>query len=372
MKLVSIDKNDSMHFCKEIKSYLSPEVVCLPILDKLDKKKHIKKAEQAFGSYASVSGSVIGVLKSQDCSGKKIPCVMLKNDFQEKTVGSASRKKIVGLSKEEISSSLFTTFLKEKLSLSSFKTLVVSGIDLDPLMANETFIQKEYLQCLLETIDMLLKAYSGERAIIAISNRSSEVISVYHNFLGTYKNIVLKMVPDLYLIGEESFLTKYLHVGESYLYLKTSELYTLYYQVKKRRMPSEKLITISGDFNSKIQVFLVKLGTKVMDLVKTFYQTSLDDYDIYVNGIMQGKKMPIEDLIVTEDFLGLVIMKKQEKKIYECIKCGKCNAVCPIHSKPILAYKQRKKVPCIECGLCSYVCPAFIPLRKYLSGDEDE
>ena len=35
-------------------------------------------------------------------------------------------------------------------------------------------------------------------------------------------------------------------------------------------------------------------------------------------------------------------MKKQEKKIYECIKCGKCNAVCPIHSKPILAYKQRK------------------------------
>ena len=109
-----------------------------------------------------------------------------------------------------------------------------------------------------------------------------------------------------------------------------------------------------------------------MDLVKTFYQTSLDDYDIYVNGIMQGKKMPIEDLIVTEDFLGLVIMKKQEKKIYECIKCGKCNAVCPIHSKPILAYKQRKKVPCIECGLCSYVCPAFIPLRKYLSGDEDE
>ena len=63
------------------------------------------------------------------------------------------------------------------------------------------------------------------------------------------------------------------------MYLKTSELYTLYYQVKKRRMPSEKLITISGDFNSKIQVFLVKLGTKVMDLVKTFYQPSLEDYE---------------------------------------------------------------------------------------------
>ncbi len=372
MKLISIDKNDSIHFCTEMKSYLSPEVVCLPILDKMDKKKNIKKAEKAFGSFASVSGTLTGVLKCQLSSGKKIPCVVLKNDFQEKTIGNAIRKKIVGLSKQEIIGSLFTASLKEKMNVPSFKTLVVSGIDLEPLMANELFIQKEYLQCLLEAIDMLLKAYSGERAIIAISNRSSDIISVYHNFLGTYKNISLKMVPDLYLIGEEIFLTKYLHVRESYLYLKTSELYTLYYQVKKRRMPSEKLITISGDFNSEIQVFLVKIGTRVTELFQSFYPMPLDSYDIYVNGVMRGKTLPIDALIVTDDFSGLVIMKKKKQKVYECIKCGKCNAVCPIHSKPILAYKQGKEIPCIQCGLCSYVCPAFIPLRAYLGGKKHE
>lgn len=371
MKLIKLETNKNISLDKKVYEYLNPDFIYLPMLNKNQKRKYVKKGEYILGSMSSISGNLKGAEKCLNEENKNVPCVIIKNDFLEDCEKIPSRKKINNLTKEEIINSLLNINLKNKLNINSVKTIVISGIDIEPFIGLEAHVQKIHLKNILETIDLLLKVYHAEKAILVISNLSSEIIDYYNDYLGTYHSIFLKMVPDYYFALLEKYLIKYLHIKSDYLFLKTTEVYDLYYQIKNKKIATETYITIGGNFSKEIKVFLVKIGTKVIDIIKKFYDININDYDIYVNGVLSGKKVILDNLIVTQNLTGLVIMNKTNVKVYECIKCGKCNDICPINSKPIMAYKGRKKINCINCGLCSFVCPSNIPLRKYI-GEENE
>lgn len=376
-KLVTLDKDYNIKLKSQIEDFLNPDFVYVPFLAKentLQVEKQIKKGSLLFENhYSSVSGKMVGLEYCLLPDGTGINCLAIANDYQEKVADTgAIRKRINHLPKEEVLASIYDETLKTKIKKESVSTIVISGIDDEPYIANEIFVQKNNTKAILETIDVLLNIFTNSKAIVVIKNIDSENIFAYNNFLGTYKNIELRMVDDLYLIGKEEYLIDTLHIKDDYLYLKASEVYSLYVNLKKRKPQVEKYITITGDGISFPRVINVKLGTKVIDILNSFYKEDLSLYDVYVNGLMQGKKMDIARLIVTKDFHGLVIMKKNNYQEMDCIKCGKCIQVCPIDSNPLLAYKTGKKVKCIACGLCTYICPSYIHLQKYLRGEKDE
>jgi electron transport complex protein RnfC len=370
-KLVELGKDYSIKLKSQVTSFLSPDYIYIPLKNnkvnlKLNDK--INKGSIIFNNvYSPISGDIVGVKECTLYNGKKDKCIVIHNDFKEKqNTRIAIRKKITNLTKEEIVSSLFNDKFKDIFNNLSIKKLIISGIDDEPYIANQIFIQKENTKIILEMIDALLTVFLGSEAIIALKNTDGENIESYNNYLGTYKNISLKLVDDLYLIGKEEFLIDYLHIKEDYLYLTASDIYELYSYIKKRKPLVEKYITITGNAISNPKVFNVKLGTKVIDLLLSNYDASILENDLYVNGLMQGDNIDVKDLIITEEFEGIVIMKKKEKQEYSCIKCGKCINICPISSNPMLAYKDKKNVPCLNCGLCTYICPSYINLRKYL------
>ena len=155
-------------------------------------------------------------------------------------------------------------------------------------------------------------------------------------------------------------------------YLKTSEVYEIYVNLKKRKPLLEKYITISGNGVSKPLIIKTKLGVKVSSLFNKYYLEDLMDCAFYVNGLMGGVQLNLNQLLVSKDLEGIIVMKRVKKVSKACVKCGKCISICPIHSNPMLAYKLGIKVECIHCGLCTYICPSYIPLQKYLSGDDGE
>lgn len=374
IKLVplDIDANVSLQLKSEV--FLDPDFVYLPLPKKkqsMKKETNLKKGTEMFsGIFSPISGKLVNVEKCIIVSGCEVPALVISNDYQEKSVSfSPTRKRINHLTKKEFLESFYDEGLKEKFLKEKITTFVISGIDDDPYLRNEFHIQKNFTKLILETIDALLNVFPGSKAIIAIKNTESEMILQYNNFLGMFSHIELKLMEDLYLIGKEEFLVPRLHIRDSFVYLKAHEVYEIYTQIKKRNPVLETYITITGDAIDKPRVVRVKVGTKVRSILERFYKEDFSSYTIYVNGIMQGKIFDFERLIVTKDFLGLVVMKKQEEKVFSCNKCGKCIQICPIRSNPLLAYKRGKNVRCIHCGLCSYICPSHIPLEEYLRGE---
>ena len=69
----------------------------------------------------------------------------------------------------------------------------------------------------------------------------------------------------------------------------------------------------------------------------------------------------LDNFVITNDVKSINIMSKKEIVKNECIKCGKCLNVCPVHINP-LSNKNIDK--CLKCGLCSYVCPCGINLKE--------
>ncbi len=376
MKLVTLDKDNSIQVKDPVQYFLDPDFIYIPLPDKkekLKKEKNWKKGSLLYDNlYSPVSGKLVNITKCLLPNGKNVNCLVLANDFQEKSGKKvATRKKINNLSKEEFLESIFDSTLKNRFQKQEeVSTIVISGMDDEPYMANESSIGRNHAKFILETVDALLHLYPNSKAFIVLKNTDNESIIAYNSFLGTYKNIILKMVPDLYLIGKEKFLVPYLHMRKNYVYLKGSEVFSLYINLKKRIPALEKYITITGNAIDKPQVIRTKYGVKILDILNRFYKEDFSGASFYVNGVLQGRELAIQDVLVTFDFEGLAIMKKEEKKEKTCIKCGKCIAICPIRSNPLVAYKTGKKVRCIECGLCSYICPSYIPLQNYLSGEE--
>ncbi len=377
MKLIHLDKNYEIKLKSKITAFLNPDYIYIPIKKEeisLLKKKKIKKGELLFSNvYSPVSGNIIGIQECTLWNNTISKCLVIENDFKELISNrKAVRKKINNLSKEDIKKDLIDIHFNKIIKDNHLKYIIICGIDDEPYIANEIFTQKENTKIILETIDMLSNIYQNAQVMIVIKNLDGENIAAYNNFLGTYPNIKLRLVEDLYLIGEEQNLLTRLHIKDNYLFLKASELFTLYTNLKKRKPITEKYLTITGDAIENPQVFNVKIGTKIIDILKNFYNIPINEFDIYSNGLMKGAQLDIENLIVSKELDGIVIMKKKKVKAQNCIKCGKCVEICPIGSNPLLAYEKSKKVKCIHCGLCTYICPVYINLRKYLIGDNYE
>jgi len=373
MKLVKLDKDYSIKLKSKVTPFLNPDYIYIPINDNqitFKQNEIIKKCSLVFDKvYSPISGRVVGIKECITCNGDIVKCLVLANDFQEQLMNRvATRKKISNLLLNDIKDDLSFSLANKLFNAKNVEQIIISGIDDEPYIANQIFIQKENTKIILETIDALTNLFSRCKATIVIKNIDGENIEAYSNFIGMYKNIELKLVDDLYLLGDENNLIDKLNIKDNYLYMKASEIYELYSNIKKRKPLVEKYITITGNGIEEPQVFEVKYGTKVKDLLNSFYDLNFLDYDIYVNGLMQGTVTDISKMIVTKDFLGLVIMKKSDLEQKECIKCGKCVEICPIGSNPLLAYKKHKKVNCINCGLCTYICPSYINLIKYLDG----
>lgn len=375
-KLIKLDKED-IKITSKIEEYRKPDFIYIPLPPKkedLKKETDIKKESLLYKNmYAPISGKLKNVESCFIANGKKTNCLVIENDFFEKREkNTAVRKKISELTKGELLESIFDSNLKEKLEKTEYQTILISGIDDEPYIENQSFLQRNYTKEILETITALQDSLGIEFAQIILKNTDTQSIVAYQSILGMYKNIELKLVEDLYLLGKEEFLINYLNKKEKALYLKASEVYEIYVNIKKRKPLVNKFITISGNGVKNPLIINTKIGVKVVDLFVSFFQDDFKDCIFYVNGVMQGLPLDLTKVIVTKELDGIIVLKQNRKTIEKCSKCGKCIRICPIHSNPLLAYKLGIKVKCIHCGLCTYICPSYIPLQNYLRGDENE
>lgn len=142
----------------------------------------------------------------------------------------------------------------------------------------------------------------------------------------------------------------------------------------------EKVITISGKGIARPANLLVKVGTRVSDIVAHLGGVTPQLAKIVMGGPMMGFAISTLDIPVTKTTSSVLFLAEDEIDTSEhsqCIRCGWCIEACPLGLEPkeVGIYVEAGRAPdtgqfgvfeCFECGCCAYVCPAKRPLVQFI------
>ena len=252
--------------------------------------------------------------------------------------------------------------------------IVLNVAEEQPYLGNKEYIIKEYSKELLDLIDSIAQICGYNNIEILAKETDLRLINNLNNIIGSYPNMILKLIPNKYMITQKDILVKSMNMDENFIYLQLEELYDLYNYVIRKKHKENVLITITGTKISNPQVIKCKIGTLLSDLMKEYIETIDDNYVIILNSLITGINITDCNYVIDKNTRGIYIMDNIEISEEKCIKCGKCNEICPmnINVYNLVNNKKCDLKKCIKCGMCSYICPSYININKLIDGDRNE
>jgi len=138
----------------------------------------------------------------------------------------------------------------------------------------------------------------------------------------------------------------------------------------------KRLLTCTGDAIKNARTLEVRVGVPLQEIINQCGGFVKTPKKIIMGGPMMGVAQFATNVPVIKATSGILCLSETAGYIPEttnCIRCGKCTDVCPMHLQPlyISAFSQHGQLEkcekfhaldCIECGSCSFICPAKRPL----------
>ena len=374
INLISLKNNEHINIVYKINKYNAPEKIYIPIqyLERNVKINEYIFKNTYFKDYvSSISGTISG-MEEINYNNKLIKAVVINNDYKENVKTKSKTIKIDN--REDLIKRLNKSLLNKISNLEIIDNLIITSIDEEYYSIKEFMrLSKNYRE-ILDTIDLLTHIFDLNNALLVTKNTNFNSIKNVKSILGTYPNIKITLAPDKYLIGNKDFLCDYLNKDKTKtLVLTVNEIYDIY-SILNGKDITETLITISGNTLEKSLLLNVRLGTSLNEIINEYIKILDDDYEVFINGPMQGYKiLNNKDIIISKEIDYIVINKKEILEEEECINCGACNKICPNHINVKKCYlKKLNHIKCIGCGLCNYICPANIRLKEIVKSDSIE
>lgn len=343
--------------------------------------------------HSSVSGTVIDYEEKYVSNGKKVKCVVIENDFLDAIEKEYENNDITKYTKTEFVKTLkncgivglggsgFPTYVKYNID-KKINTLIINAVECEPYITADYVLMREKCEEILEAIDAVREINGIEEAIIAIKDYNVELKEIINNYIGTYLKIKLVEVPNIYPMGWEKSLVKYikkvdyerLPMEKGIIVNNVSTMYAIYEALKYKKPLTERIVTFTGPNLKRPQNVMVKIGTSASEIIKKVGGLNNKKATFVAGGPMMGTGIPTDDIIInTNDNCILVLDDIKEDVEETCMRCGKCIENCPTKLSPVLIKENLNKIDklkklhpekCVECGLCSYICPAKINLRE--------
>lgn len=400
--------------CKEkrIGFYNKPKFVYIPLIsgDDTDLTVAVKKGDYVYkGSiigkrkgnfrlpiHSSVSGTVVDYEQKTCYNGSKVKCVVIENDFKEKEeIKKVIAKEINQYTKEEFLKIIqdcgiigmggngYPTYLKYNTDV-KINTLIINATESESYVVADYSLLKQKSEEILECIDAIMEINEIDKAYIAIKRKDQELKKVLDLCIGTYLKIKIIQVPDLYPIGWERSLVKYVckkdydkyPIEKGIITNNVSTIYAMYEALKYNKPLTERIVTFAGNGINNSQNVYVKVGTLINEVINKIGGAK-EECNYIAGGPMMGKLLENDELVITNNLnCVLILQKENSEKILPCNRCGKCVQVCPSKLSPVLIkdnIKDKNKLKdlqtqrCCNCGLCSYICPAKINLRNLVN-----
>ncbi len=407
-KPVHISSNNKISY--DIEMYTKPEEVYVPLENKngITYKHLVKEGDYIykgqvvavnekidFPIHSSVSGYAAFGTNKIIGNGKKIKCVVIKNDFKEKYEKNKLKKKeISSYTRDDfiemlringitgLGGSDFPTFIK--YNTKEIKYLLVNAVECEPFISCDKAVIHNYAEEILETVDNIMEIMNIPVGYIVMKETNTDSIKMINKYIKTYPNIKTSLVKDAYPNGWERLVVKNT-LGIDYdkypsekgiIVSNVSTIYAIYEMLEYNRPLTERVITITGPGIKKKKNVKVKIGALASEVI-----AALDGYKNIKNplfiagGPMMGNSLSTDEVIITKDINCLLVIEDHFEKNLPCIRCGKCMEVCPVSIYPVMIMENKDNIKelkninsnkCIECGLCSFICPSKIEVREFV------
>ncbi len=288
----------------------------------------------------------------------------------------------------------FPTYVKAQ---SKVEYVIANGAECEPLIHKDAELMKHYPAEILAGMSSMIAAAGAQKGKFGVKTKNAESLAALEGALGG-RPIEFVMLGDFYPSGDEYELVYSatgrlippagipLQVGCVVNNVET--LYNVHFAEQGQPVTS-KFLTICGAVRNPKTIW-APLGAPFRELIALAGGATVEDFGVFVSGIMMGSLTFNLDDVVTKTTGGLIVlprdhylMTRRTRSQQEmnrigksaCDQCSYCTEFCPRY---LLGYEvQPHKVMrslafsvtgadkwnqwselCCACGLCTlYACP---------------
>ena len=344
--------------------------------------------------HAPVAGSIKAVGSSPHPIRVSAPSITIKTDPEAQAPAWEAAVDWHQLSSEELLQKVhqagiigiggagFPTHVKLKPPADTpVDTLLLNGAECEPYITADHRMMLEKAEEIVEGAKILLKILGIKACAIGIEENKPDAI-------GTMEAAVQKAQEPGFTIGVETLKVKYPQGSEKQLIQAITGR-----KVPAMALPSAVGVVVHNVSTTKAVYdgvvrgkpnkpanLLVKIGTKVQDIVDFCGGTTEDLARVVLGGPMMGFAVSTLDVPITKTTSSVLFLSEDEidtTELSNCIRCGWCLEACPMGLEPkeIGIYVEANRAEdteqfgifeCFECGSCAYVCPAKRPLVQFV------
>ena len=350
--------------------------------------------------HAPVSGTVKAVEMRPHTSGITVMSVVIENDHLDTPcpdIRPRTREEADALSGEELmgiireagivgmGGAAFPTHVKLSSGLGKVDTIIVNVSECEPYIVADDRLCREHAKEVISGLLLVMKILNMKQAHIAMENNKPEAAKALRWEIDPATGIQLDILPAKYPQGAEKQLI-YAITGREVpsgglpaavgcAVFNAATCKAIHDAVYLGMPLIRRVVTVSGDIVMEPKNLLVPLGTNFNDLMEAVGHSE-NPYKVLSGGPMMGTAQYDLLVPVIKGTNAVTILGKNNRFVVEtsqCIRCGKCIEVCPMHLMPVLMYKstmtgdpqemmKSNMMDCIECGCCAYTCPGCVPL----------
>ena len=268
-------------------------------------------------------------------------------------------------------------------------TLILNGIECEPFLTADDRLMVEKAEQIVVGAKIINKILGIQNAVIAVDENKPRAIETLSQITRSYVGVNVVACATKYPQGGEKQLitavtgrevpSGKLPADVGCLVQNVGTVFAVYEAVMKNKPLFERVVTVSGDACLHPVNYLVRIGTPASYLIEKAGGITAETAQVIFGGPMMGTSAFNINAPVTKTTSGILLLSDRlsgKCPEEDCIRCGKCAAVCPIGLQPFLIgrlmranqleeVKECHVLDCIECGCCAYTCPAHIPLLDY-------
>jgi electron transport complex protein RnfC len=260
------------------------------------------------------------------------------------------------------------------------ESFILNSAECEPYLTADYRLMLEKAGQIILGMKIAMKVLAVGRGFIAVEDNKPRAIEIFDKLV---KREAIKVVTlkSFYPQGAEKQLIKAILNREvppaglpfdvGVVVNNAATCFSIYEAVYKNKPLYERVITLSGKIVKHPANLLVRIGTKVRDVIDFCGGLNEEAAKVILGGPMMGIAQYTLDVPVIKGTSGILVFSKHQTRPprpQACIRCGRCMQLCPMGLNPSGLAQAIEKgrfdlakdyhlLDCIECGLCRYTCP---------------